>query len=177
MLLFSPDCRGRPHAQASCWYLYGCGGCSRCYPSPRLHPLHCWEWRNRGREIMGRKSQGMFCKKKKKKFVLQTKFGFISTHTHTLTCSWSCIYSLLWPETWWTGESHSHQKHRALERLEKPLHRSSGLKPESLKPHKQTNRQTDGETFFIYFVFFIKLMQYLPKTLYIYSSFCMITVY
>lgn len=58
---------------------------------------------------------------------------------HALTCSWSCIYSLQWPETWWTGEFHSHQTHRALERLEKPLHRSSDLKLESLKT--QTNRQ------------------------------------
>lgn len=60
-LLISPDCRGQPHVQATCWYLYGYGGCCHCYLSLRLHPPHCWERQNQERKMTRRLSISMFC--------------------------------------------------------------------------------------------------------------------
>lgn len=91
---------------------------------------------------------------------IMTQFFFQSNcvHSHTPTCSWSCICSLQWPETWWTGGSHLHQTHRALERLEKPLHKSWDLKPESLKINRQTDRLYNS--FLLLFTFFSLLNWY-----------------
>lgn len=132
--LISPGCRGRPHVQAFCWYLYGFGGYSHCCLLPRLHPHHCLEWSKGGWEMTKCRNQMQFLH-------FQPTMCLFSQEP---TCSWSCIYSRQWPETWWTDESHSHQTHKALGKLEKPLHTSWDLKPESLK----TNRQAEGQTYY-----------------------------
>lgn len=77
--------------------------------------------------------------------------------TSTPTCSWSCIYSLQWPETWWIGESHLYQTHRAPEKLERPLHTSLDLTPGSLKTHSESvsQRETFETNLFDFLLLFI----------------------